>query len=269
MVCAFRGWNDGGEAASTAALHLRDQWGAKRFARIDPEEFFDFQVNRPTVRLVDGRTRQIDWPMNDFYLARSGQRHVSVFVGHEPNVRWRAYCDQVLDVCRALRVELLVTLGAFLADVPHTLPSPVNVASTDPDWLARTGVTSARYEGPTGIVGVLHDRAGKAGLTSLSLWAAAPHYLPANANPKVALALLERVRDLVGLEVETRDMQRAAKAWERQVEEAIEKDGNLSAYVRRLEEAADKREDLGEIPSGDDLAAELEKYLRERGDGDE
>ncbi len=272
MVCAFRGWNDGGEAASLAATHLRSQWAARRFARIDPEEFFDFQVNRPTVRLHEGVQRRIDWPACEFSHSSPAGRDVVLFLGVEPNVRWRTFAQQIVDVARELDVELLVTLGAFLADVPHTRPAPVNAASSNPAWLARPDVTPARYEGPTGIVGVLHDAAGNAGLPSVSLWAAAPHYLPAGTNPKVALALLERLRDLLGLDVETADMEEAAVEWERRVAEAIREDPALGEYVQRLEQTSDEQEqeqeeDVGEVPSGEDLARELERFLRDQDGG--
>jgi len=266
MICAFDGWNDGGEAATTAARTLRSQWGARRFAEIDPEEFYDFQVHRPTVRLVDGTTRRIDWPANRFFWARVNDRDAVVFMGVEPNVRWRTYGEAILQVCADLGVELLVTLGAFLADVPHTRPAPVNAASEDPDWLARAEVVPARYEGPTGIVGVVSAAAARAGIPVLSLWAAAPHYLPQSRNPKVALALLEALRDLTGLEVDTGEIELSARVFEREVTESIEEDGNLAGYVARLEQAAEQmdQEDASiEVPSGEDLAAELERYLRE------
>jgi proteasome assembly chaperone (PAC2) family protein len=272
LICAFAGWNDGGEAATTAARTLRSQWGARRFAEIDPEEFYDFQVHRPTVRLVDGATRRIDWPSNRFSSARVNDRDAIVFVGVEPNVRWGTFCDAILHVCTDLEVELLVTLGAFLADVPHTRPAPVSAASEDPAWLARPGVLPARYEGPTGIVGVLNAAAASAGLPALSLWAAAPHYLPQSRNPKVALALLEALRDLTGLEVDTGEIELAARIFEREVSGAIEEDGNLSAYVRRLEEAVETLEEdepAIEVPTGEDLAAELERFLRDHGGASE
>jgi proteasome assembly chaperone (PAC2) family protein len=262
LLCAFRGWNDGGEAASTAALNLRAQWAARRFAWIDPEEFFDFQVNRPTVKLVEGTTRRIDWPACEFSLARPGGRDVIVFLGVEPNVRWRTFAQTVVDVARELDVGLLVTLGAFLADVPHTRPAPVNAASSDPEWLAKPGVDVARYEGPTGIIGVIHDAATRAEIPSLSLWGAAPHYLPGGTNPKVALALLERVRDLLGLELDTGGVAGAAETWERKIEEAIESDPELAEYVRGLETQAEGEEGLGEIASGESIAEELERFLR-------
>jgi proteasome assembly chaperone (PAC2) family protein len=266
MLCVFSGWNDGGEAASTAARHLRDQWGARRFAGLDPEEFYDFQVHRPTVRSLDGITRRVDWPANEFYLAQPAGRDVLLFIGVEPNTRWRTYCEDVLRVASELDAEVLVTLGAFLADVPHTLPAPVSASSADPDWLERSDIVPARYEGPTGIVGVLHDIAASVGLASVSVWAAAPHYLPSEVNPRAALALLETVRDLLDLEIDTGDMARAAIEWRRQVDQALEEDGNLRDYVHRLEEAASERGERTEIPDADELAAEVERYLRGRDD---
>ena len=270
MICAFTGWNDGGEAATTAARALRSQWGARRFAEIDPEEFYDFQVNRPTVRLESSTTRRIEWPANRFSSGRINDRDVIVFLGVEPNVRWRTYTQAILQVCADMDVGLVVTLGAFLADVPHTRPAPVNAASEDPACLTKPGVVPARYEGPTGIVGVLNSAAAQAGVPALSLWAAAPHYLPQSRNPKVALALLEAIRDLTGLEVDTGEMELAARVFEREVTDAIEEDGNLAAYVQRLEEAAEnvgfgdllEQEHLS-VASGDDLAEELERFLRE------
>jgi proteasome assembly chaperone (PAC2) family protein len=263
-VCAFAGWNDGGDAATTAARHLKDLWGARRFAGLDPEDFYDFQVQRPTVRMLDGATRRIDWPANDFFHARADERDVLLFLGVEPNTRWRSYCQAVLHAMSDLDADLLVTLGAFLADVPHTAPVPVSAASADPEWLQRVGVAPTRYEGPTGIVGVLNDSAVTVGLASVSLWAAVPHYLPTGTNPKGALALLEALRDLIGLEIDTSDLVDAATGWEREVDEAIAEDGNLSDYVHRLEAAAEG--DIGQVPSGEDLAAELERFLRDQRD---
>jgi proteasome assembly chaperone (PAC2) family protein len=264
VACAFAGWNDGGEAATTAAHHLRDRWVARRFATLDPEEFYDFQVNRPTVRMQAGLTRRLDWPANEFSVAAPGGRDAVLLIGVEPNVRWRTYCETVLEVASQVGASLLVTLGAFLADVPHTSAAPIVASSSDPEWLRRPGVEAARYEGPTGIVGALHDAASKVGLASVSLWGAAPHYLPSTANPKVALGLLEAVRDVVGLQIDTGDLERVAVGWQRRVDEEIAEDAELSDYVRRLEEASGGPEDLGPVPSGDDLAAELERYLRDQ-----
>ena len=272
VICAFAGWNDGGEGATAAAREIRDQWGARRFAAIDPEEFYDFQVHRPTVRLEGGETRRIDWPTSEFWWARVADRDVVVFLGHEPNVRWRTYCEQILRVCADVGASVLVTLGAFLADVPHTVAAPVSAASSDPTWGSRPGMVPARYEGPTGIVGVLNDLASRAGIPAVSLWGASPHYLPQTTNPKVALALLERIRDLLGLEIDTGDVELSARGWEREVNEAIEEDGNLADYVKRLEEASDGDLVAGvlgsDVLSGEELAAELERYLREHGASD-
>jgi hypothetical protein len=266
MVCAFRGWNDGGEAATAAAAYLRDRWEAQRFAFLDPEEFFDFQVTRPTVRLVDGVTRRIDWPANDFFHASPGGRDVVLFLGIEPNVRWRTFIEAIVGLAGDLGVESLVTLGAFLADVPHTLATPLAGSAANPEEAASLGMSASRYEGPTGIVGVLHDAALRAGVHSLSLWAAVPHYLPGGPNPKAALALAEKAAGVVQAPIDTDTLARAGATWEQQVSESIAENPELSAYVQRLEELAGERE-LTEIPSGEALAAELERFLREqRGD---
>jgi proteasome assembly chaperone (PAC2) family protein len=266
MVCAFRGWNDGGEAASTAVAYLRDRLGATRFASIDPEEFLDFQVHRPQVRVVDGVTRHIEWPVHEFLAARAGGRDLVLMLGVEPNMRWRTFTEHVVEVARATGVELLVTLGAFLADVPHTLHPPVTGAARDSEQAARIGLVPSRYEGPTGIVGVLHDAATRAGLPSVSLWAGVPHYLPGGPNPKAALALLQKLGTLVRIDIPADTLERAATAWSAQIDSAVAANEDLSGHVRRLEEAAGEREDLGPAPSGDALAAEIERFLRDRPD---
>lgn len=267
LVCAFTGWNDGGEAASTAATYLRDRWSARRIARLDPEEFFDFQVSRPTVNLVDGVTRRIDWPANDFFHAALPDRDVVVFLGIEPNVRWRTFTETIIGVAKHLGVESVVLLGAFLADVPHTLPAPVTGSAPDREQAEELGLSGSRYEGPSGIVGVLHDAAGRAGLPTISLWAAVPHYLPSGPNPKAALALVEKLSAYLRVPVATDTLERAATTWEDQVSEMIGENEDLSSYVHRLEESAAETQDLGEVPSGEALAAELERFLRDqRGD---
>jgi proteasome assembly chaperone (PAC2) family protein len=263
VVCAFGGWNDGGEAATTAARYVRDRWSARRFASIDPDEFFDFQVNRPTVELEDGQTRRLEWPACEFFHARAGGHDVVLFIGIEPNNRWRTFVDAVLSVVRDVDARLLVTLGAFLADVPHTRPAPVTAASTDARWIGRLGIAPSRYEGPTGIVGVLHDAARSLGVPTVSLWGAAPHYLPAGTNPKVALSLLDKLGELLGVPIDTDEMQTATAIWEKQVREAIAEDDNLATYVSSLEEATPDEPGLGQIPSGEQLAQELERFLRE------
>ncbi|HEV8682631.1 MAG TPA: PAC2 family protein [Actinomycetota bacterium] len=269
MVCAFAGWNDGGEAATTAATYLRDRWEASKFASLDPEEFFDFQMTRPTVSLVEGTSRKIDWPANDFFRASLPERDVIVFIGIEPNIRWRTFCGAIVDTAKELGVEVLVTLGAFLADVPHTRPAPSTASSGDPSLLKRLGSVPSRYEGPTGITGVLHDTAGRVGLPSISIWAAVPHYLPSGPNPRAALSLVQKVAVALDVPIPTDTLALAGESWEPQISAMIEENADLAAYVRRLEETADEREELIEIPSGEALAEELERFLREqRKEGD-
>lgn len=268
-VCAFRGWGDGGEAASSAAAYLRDRWQATRFARVDPEDFFDFQVVRPTVRLENGVTRRIDWPANDFFHASPEGRDIVLFIGHEPNLRWRTFIEGMTSTLQGLGVELLVTLGAFLADVPHTRASPVTGAASNATLAAALGLTTSRYEGSTGIVGVLHDAAARANLDSVSLWAAVPHYLPAGPNPRATLALLERLSELLGIPIAIDTLERAAATWGSRVNDLLAENPELRAFVQRLEDAVGEQEGLGPIPTADELAAELERFMREqRGDGD-
>ena len=264
LICAFTGWNDGGEAASTAATYLKDRWSADLLASLDPEEFFDFQVTRPTVKLVDGVTREIEWPANEFYRARPGGQDVVVFLGIEPNVRWRTFTGLIIETAKRIGAGSIVLLGAFLADVPHTLPSPVTGSAADKAEAERLELSSARYEGPSGIVGVLHDAAARAGLSTVSLWAAVPHYLPSGPNPKAALALVKKLSAYLEIPVATDTLERAATTWEAQVSEMIQENEDLVGYVRRLEEQAGESLDLGEVPSGDALAAELERFLREQ-----
>jgi proteasome assembly chaperone (PAC2) family protein len=263
VVCAFAGWNDGGEAATTAARYVRDRWGARRFASIDPEDFFDFQVNRPTVHLEDGVARRFEWPACEYFHARVAGCDIVLFIGVEPNNRWRSFVESVLSVPRDLGARLLVTLGAFLADVPHTRPAPVTAASTDARWIGRLDIEPSRYEGPTGIVGVLHESARSLGLPTVSLWGAAPHYLPSGTNPKVALSLLNKLQQVLEIPIDTDDVETAVAIWETQVRDAIGEDENLVSYVARLEEATARDTSLGQIPSGDQIAEELERFLRD------
>ena len=205
MIAAFRGWNDGGQGASLATGYLAKLWEAKRFAEIDPENFFDFQATRPHVSLEDGLTRRIDWPSTVFYHGRPEglDRDAVLLLGIEPNLRWRTFTDLVVGFTKELGVELVVTLGALLADVPHTRPCPVTGSATDHQLVERLGLSASRYEGPTGIVGVLHDACRQAELPSASLWAAVPHYVSLTPSPKAALALVDRLGDLLGAEIDT------------------------------------------------------------------
>jgi proteasome assembly chaperone (PAC2) family protein len=265
MVAAFEGWNDAGDAASGALAWLRHRWDASRIAGIEPEEFFDFQVSRPHVSLVDGVTRKITWPANDCYAARleKADRDVVLLAGVEPNLRWRTFCQTVLTVAGQTGCEMVVTLGALLADVPHTRPVKLTGTAADPELIERLGLQHSRYEGPTGIVGVLHDTCRKHGIPSVSLWAPVPHYVATPPNPKATRALLERLGELLRIPVELGELAAAAQAWEQRVDELVSSDPDVSAYVRQLEERADNRMDEEELPSGESLAAELERFLRD------
>ncbi|HEY7692758.1 MAG TPA: PAC2 family protein [Gaiellaceae bacterium] len=265
LIAAFRGWNDGGQGASLAAGYLAKAWDARRFAEIDPEGFFDFQATRPQVRLEEGLTRRIDWPETVFYHARPEGlgRDAVLLLGIEPNLRWRTFSGLIVDFAKELEVELMVTLGALLADVPHTRDAPVTGSATDPSMVEQLGLQASRYEGPTGIVGVVHDACKRASIPSASLWAAVPHYVSLAPSPKAAAALCGRLGDLLGAEIDTAELDEAAEAYVRQVSEAIATDEETAAYVEELERRADEI-DESDIPSGDTLAAELSRFLRER-----
>jgi predicted ATP-grasp superfamily ATP-dependent carboligase len=272
VVAAFRGWNDAGDAATYAAQHLARVWNAERIASIDPEEFYDFQAVRPEVELVDGVTRRISWPANDFFAATApgSNQDVLIIVGTEPNSLWRTFSALIVDVARSHGAQLVITLGALLADVPHSRPVHITGTAADEGLIARLGLQRSRYEGPTGIVGVLHDAFREAGIDSASLWAAVPHYLAVSPNPKAALALIEKATELIGVPAATEELTRAAAAYESRATEIVAADDDVTAYVRLLEERVDEREqeEVGseELPSGEALAAELERFLRDRGD---
>src|SRR3954451_1976895 len=270
LIAAFRGWNDGGQGASLAGAYLARAWSAIEFASIDPENFYDFQATRPMVSLVDGRTRQIDWPENTFMYAPlpGGGRDAIIMLGVEPNLRWRTFSDHVTQVASEFKVELVVTLGSLLADVPHTRPSPVTGSATDPELIERLGLQASRYEGPTGVVGVLHDACGRAGIASASLWAAVPHYVSLTPSPRAAKALVDRLGDLLSADVDTTELDEAADAYAQQGSEAVAADAETSQYVEELERRVDEAADEADIPSGDAIAAELTRYLRERENGE-
>ena len=266
LVTAFRGWNDGGQGASLAGGFLAKAWGAERFGEIDPEDFFDFQATRPHVSLVDGVTRRIDWPENAFYHARMPglDRDAVLLLGIEPNLRWRAFTRTIVGLAEDLGVELVVSLGSLLADVPHTRPSPVTGSATDAKLVEALGLSTSRYEGPTGIVGVLHDACRRESIASVSLWAAVPHYVSLAPSPRAAKALCERFAELVGSTIDTRELAEASEKYVEQVSEAVASDPETSAYVEELEQRADTLGDEADLPSGDALAAELTRFLRER-----
>src|SRR3954464_13115364 len=263
LIAAFRGWNDGGQGASLAGAYLARAWAAQEFASIDPENFYDFQAPRPTVSLVDGYTRQIEWPENTFFHAPlpGAGRDAIILLGVEPNLRWRTFSELVLSIAQDFGVEFVVTLGSLLADVPHTRPSPVTGSATDPDLIDQLGLQASRYEGPTGMVGVLHDACAQAGLKSASLWAAVPHYVSLTPSPRAGKALVDRLAELLDADVDTSELDEAADAYAQQVSEAVSTDADTASYVEELERRVDEIADEADIPSGDAIAAELTRYL--------
>ena len=266
LVAAFRGWNDGGQGATLGAGYLARQWSAEAFAEIDPENFYDFQAVRPNVSLEEGLTRKLEWPANTFLHAPIPDldRDAVIMLGVEPNLRWKTYSQLVLDLAQELEVELVVTLGSLLADVPHTRPAPVSAAASDPVLVEELGVEPSRYEGPTGILGVLLDACRRAGIPSVSLWAAVPHYVSLAPSPRAALALCRRLGELVGTDIDLAELEQAAEEYNEQVTEAVASDSETAAYVEELERRVDLMEAAEDLPSGESLAAELTRFLRER-----
>lgn len=266
VIAAFEGWNDAGDAATSAVEHLAEVWAAEPVAALDPDPYYDFQVHRPAVALVDGSTRHITWPTTRFSLCRlaESERDVVLIRGVEPNLRWRAFCAEVLAVAQDLGATMVVTLGALLADNPHTRPVPVSGTSSDPSTAAALGLESSRYEGPTGIVGVLQDAAQRAGLPAATFWAAVPHYVSQPPCPKATVALLRRIEDLLDVPVPLGDLPEQARDWERRVDELAAEDSDVAEYIASLEQ----RESEVELPeaSGEAIAKEFERYLRRRGD---
>jgi predicted ATP-grasp superfamily ATP-dependent carboligase len=261
MVTAFEGWNDAGEAATDTVDHIRQVWDAAFAGELDPDDYYDFQVTRPHIRL-EGGTRIVTWPTTRFYVARGEERDFVLVHGIEPNLHWRAFCQDIIAVARDLEVELVVNLGALLADVPHTRPVPLTAFATQPALIKSLGLEESSYEGPTGIVGVLQNACDVAEIPALSLWAAVPHYVAQTPCPKAALALLRRLEDVSGATVPDGDLPDEAAAWQRGVEEMASDDQEIREYVEQLERARDS-EDLTET-SGDAIAAEFERYLRRR-----
>jgi proteasome assembly chaperone (PAC2) family protein len=270
LIAGFTGWNDAADAASVAVGALASSWEARRFGGFDGEEFFDFQTTRPQVKLVEGVTREIQWPENllsatEPRLEAAGGRGAILLTGPEPNFRWRAFSTAVVELAKALNVELVVTMGALLADVPHSRPVSISANSQDAALVESLGLSASRYEGPTGITGVLHRACADGGLPSVSFWASVPHYLPAVPSAPAALALLDKLSGLLGMEVDTADLESTAETYQEQVSVAVSQDSDLSSYVRMLEERFDSQADQGprKLPSGDELAQELEGFLRD------
>ena len=267
MIAAFEGWNDAGGAATSALEHLDGVWGAETFRELDPEQYHDFQVNRPVVGTdADGR-RAITWPTTRIAVAKLPRRTVVLVHGIEPSFRWRSYCAEVLDIAAELEVRTVVTLGALLADVPHTRPIPMTATSESTGLRAVLDVEPSTYEGPTGIVGVLQHEAAERGFQSVSLWAAVPHYVANPPSPKATLAILTRIEELLSEPVPLGDLPEDAEAWQHGVDELASEDAEISEYVQQLEEA----KDAVELPeaSGEAIAREFERYLRRRDTGRE
>lgn len=272
MVTAFTGWNDAAEASSLALKTMGEAWDAEPFGSFDTEEFFDFQVTRPQIKLVDGVTREIQWPQNVLRATEpspeaTGGRGVVLLSGPEPNLRWRAFSDSVVELAKEMNVETIITLGALLADVPHSRPVSVAANAQDPELVEGLDLTASRYEGPTGLTGVLHRICADSGIPSISFWASTPHYLPAVPSAPAAIALLERFSDLTGIQIDTSELDRTAGDYQDQISAAVSRDSDLASYVQMLEDRYDSQaEGVRDLPSGDDLAQELEDFLRDQRD---
>jgi len=270
LICGFKGWNDAGDAASTAVSFVGEALGAREFASIDPEDFYDFQATRPRVKLDDSQVRGIEWPDVKLYEVRipRAPRDLILLSGHEPSFRWRTFTGLIVELAEAIGVQLVVTLGALLADVPHTRPVSVTGFASDPALVSRLGLTTSTYEGPTGIVGVLQDACRVAGLPSASLWAAVPHYIAASPNPKASLALIRKLEGLVGVVIDASSLEAATADYDRQVNAAVSHDPDIQAFVEKLEANAGEPEtdSFDDLPSGDSIERDLQRFLRQRGE---
>lgn len=265
LVAAFEGWNDAAEAATGLIDHLLQAYPGQRFAEVDPEDYYDFQVNRPIISVGDRGVREITWPATTAYATSiSGGPDLVVVRGIEPSMRWRSFISEIIGLAFELDVERVITVGSLLADTPHTRPVPVTSVASDPAIAERLGVELTRYEGPTGIVGALTEGFTRAGIETLSFWAAVPHYVAQAPCPKATLALLRAFEDALDLHLPIGDLEDEAVAWERGVDELAHDDEEVAEYVRSLEEARDTA-DLPEA-SGDAIAREFERYLRRRED---
>jgi len=268
LVCSFRGWNDAAGAASTALGAVAEAFDAEQVAHLDPEDYFDFQSTRPTIVLTEGQARRIDWPQNDLYAARvpNADRDLILLDGTEPNLRWRTFSETIATAADALGVEMVVTMGALIAEVSHTLPVPITGLASDEELVEELDLQRSTYEGPTGIVGVVHDCCRRVGMTSASLWAAVPHYVAAVPNPKAALALLRRLEGLTGIAVEAGELETEATSFEEQIDRAIAANPEIEELVDRIEsEQKDQLEDSEDLPSADSIARDFQQFLRQQG----
>jgi PAC2 family len=267
MITAFEGWNDAADSATDAIEALELSWSARHVGEIDPEDYYDFQVNRPSVAMIDGVSRRISWPTTRLSLAEPvpDRRDVVLVRGLEPNMRWRSFCAEIIEAANRLGVDEVINLGALLSDSPHSRPVPVTGTAADGETARRLGLQQSSYEGPTGIVGVFNDACIRAGLPAVTLWAAVPHYVAQPPCPKATLALLRNLEDVVEMPIPFGDLTELATAWERGVDQLAEEDSEVAEYVRTLERQKDEA-DLPEA-SGEAIAREFERYLRHRRDG--
>ena len=272
LITAFSGWNDAAEAATTAARYLATSFQAEKFAEIDPEEFYHFGLSRPYVRYKSGSEteREIVWPATEFSLARAGlSRDLIVAVATEPHLKWRTYCANVLELARRCEATLVLTLGALLAEVPHTRPVRISGSASDPELAAQLGVRPSRYEGPTGIVGVLNTACREQGLAMASVWANVPHYVSGIENPKAALALVQRTLALLNLQADLGDLEEASRQYDQNLAEIVAQNAKIKAYVAKLE-SRDAEEQPAEpaqgsdLPPASELVAEIEQFLRQQ-----
>ena len=270
MVAAFKGWNDAGESASAALGFLLEQFDGQQIAAIDPEEFYDFTAVRPTVTLSEGLSREIEWPENSIHAARvpGAERDLVIVQGAEPSLRWKTFCNLIVNAGRDLGVEMVITLGALLADVPHTRPVPITGLASDEDLVEKLGYERSTYEGPTGIVGVLHHACAEQQLPSASLWASVPHYVAAAPNPKAALSLIRSFEGVAKIAIDATQLEESSEDYERQVNAAVATDPDVKAFVERLEQTLDEtQEDIEpeRLPSADSIARDFQRFLKQRG----
>jgi proteasome assembly chaperone (PAC2) family protein len=270
LVCSFRGWNDAASSASRALATAAESLDAELIAHVDPEELFDFQTTRPTITLTEGQARHIEWPQNNLYAARvpAADRDIVLLDGTEPNLRWRTFSEGIANAADALGAEMVITLGALIAEVSHTLPVPITGLASSDELVEALDLERSNYEGPTGIVGVVHDCCGQLGMSSASLWAAVPHYVAAVPNPKAALALLRRLEGLTGIAIEASDLEQETDGYEEQIGRAVAANPEIKELVDRIEaeQAEQFAEEGGELPSADAIAREFQQFLRQQGD---
>ena len=264
MVLAFRGMFDAADAATTAVTWLADRLPGPVLGDIDPENFFDFTQERPVVRFDEHGRRVLHWPENRFRAARTpeGDRDLVLLAGIEPHLRWRTFCGLIAEAAHRTGAEMVVTLGSMVGMTPHTRPPSVTASSTSEELARRLGLGRPTYEGPTGVIGTLHDVLDHEGIPVISLRVSVPHYVPSAPNPKAVRALLRRFEAVTGIDTGHAELDRAASGWQEQVDAAVAGDPDAAVYVRQLEEQVDRTEEL--LPSGDDLAAELEAFLRDQ-----